>query len=92
MLDDGFRPLQAQQLLGLAPHAMDSRLLPLRFQLLAAETFQAGEITEEEYAEYLRQDLLTLRRRHMDLRVNYMITELGKVRPAAPASSNGMGA
>lgn len=92
MLDDGFRPLDAQKLLGLVPHEMDTRLLPLRFQLLAAEAFQAGEITEEEYAEFLRQDLLTLRRRHMDLRVNYMLTELGKVQPATTASSKDVGA
>lgn len=92
MLDDGFRPLEAQQLLGLVPYEMDNRLLPLRFQLLAAEAFQAGDITEDEYAEFLRQDLLALRRRHMDLRVNYMITELGKVQPAATTTSSDMGA
>ena len=92
MLDAGFRPMNAQQLLGLVPHAMDNRLLPLRFQFLASEAFQAGAIAEEEYAEFLRQDLLTLRRRHMDLRVNYMMTELGKVQPTGAASSSDVGA
>lgn len=92
MLDHGFRPMEAQRLLGLTAQAMDSRLLPLRFQFLASEAFQAGEITEEEYAEFLREDLLALRRRHMDLRVNYMLTELGKVRPSGAASSSDMGA
>lgn len=57
----GFRVREAQRLLGLAAHEPDEQSLPARYQYLALEAFQRGELSEGQFARFLRLDRLSAR-------------------------------
>ncbi len=60
--DRGFRAREAQEHLGLPPQPRDDRLLPLRYEFLAARAYEEGSLTEGELALLLRADRVSARR------------------------------
>lgn len=67
LIDRGFKVREAQRILELAPHASSCELLPLRYRLLAAEAYQKGQITEGQFARFLRLDRLAARELYTSL-------------------------
>ena len=59
--DRGFRTREAQEHLGLPPQPGDDRLLPLRYEFLAARAYGEGSLTEGELARMLRTDRVSAR-------------------------------
>ena len=59
--DRGFKAREAQDHLGLPPQARDDRLLPLRYEFLAARAYEEGSLTEGELARLLRADRVSAR-------------------------------
>ena len=60
--DRGFKVREAQAQLGLLPHPSSDRLLPFRYQLLAARAYEEGNLTEGQLARVLRVDRVSARR------------------------------
>ncbi len=60
--DRGFKVREAQVQLGLLPHPCSDRLLPFRYQLLAARAYEEGNLTEGQLARILRVDRVSARR------------------------------
>lgn len=61
-LQDGrFEVRKAQQLLGLPPQPVNDQVVPARYQLLAVEAFQRGDLSEGQLMQYLRTDRATAR-------------------------------
>jgi Zn-dependent peptidase ImmA (M78 family)/DNA-binding XRE family transcriptional regulator len=60
--DSGFKVREAQTILGLEPHPRTDQLLPLRYQYLAVEAYQRGDLTEGQLARFLRVDRVEARR------------------------------
>jgi Zn-dependent peptidase ImmA (M78 family)/DNA-binding XRE family transcriptional regulator len=60
--DSGFKVREAQTILGLEPHPHANHLLPLRYQYLAVEAYQRGDLTEGQLARFLRVDRVEARR------------------------------
>jgi transcriptional regulator with XRE-family HTH domain len=61
--DAGFKVREAQSLLALGGSEVtaDTELLPTRYKYLAVEAFDRGELTEGQFAQYLRTDRLRAR-------------------------------
>lgn len=59
----GFKPDQARKHLALTPHAPDPSFLPPRYELLAAQAFDQGLITEGQLARMLATDRVSARER-----------------------------
>jgi Zn-dependent peptidase ImmA (M78 family)/transcriptional regulator with XRE-family HTH domain len=77
--DSGFKVREAQTILGLEPHPRASQLLPLRYQYLAVEAYQRGDLTEGQLARFLRVDRVEARRVVQAL-TNYRgVSESGKM-------------
>ncbi|MGH3300990.1 MAG: helix-turn-helix domain-containing protein [Streptosporangiaceae bacterium] len=62
-----FQPRLAAQMLGLDQPEQAGEALPLHYRLLAAQLFADGEITETQFARYLRTDIVGARRAYADL-------------------------
>ena len=60
--DRGIKIREAQEQLGLPPIPEQNQLLPLRYQYLAVEAFEEGNISEGMLAKFLRVDRLEARR------------------------------
>jgi Zn-dependent peptidase ImmA (M78 family)/DNA-binding XRE family transcriptional regulator len=60
--DSGFTVREAQAILGLEPYPRTNQLLPLRYQYLAVEAYQRGDLTEGQLARFLRVDRVEARR------------------------------
>jgi hypothetical protein len=75
----GFRVREAQSLLGLVAKSEDSHLLPIRYRYLATEAFERGELSEGQYARFLRVDRLEARRIAEELARPSVVTETGEV-------------
>jgi Zn-dependent peptidase ImmA (M78 family)/DNA-binding XRE family transcriptional regulator len=60
--DSGFKVREAQTILGLEPYPRTNQLLPLRYQYLAVEAYQRGDLTEGQLARFLRVDRVEARR------------------------------
>lgn len=56
-----FEVRKAQELLGLPPQPVNDQVVPTRYQFLAAEAFQRGDISEGQLARFLRTDRVTAR-------------------------------
>lgn len=54
-------------------------MLPLRYQLLAAEAFQKAQITEGQFAHFLRLDRLGARQLYQSLSRNLTMSDEGMV-------------
>jgi Zn-dependent peptidase ImmA (M78 family)/transcriptional regulator with XRE-family HTH domain len=75
----GFKVREAQTILGLEPHPRSPHLLPLRYQYLAVEAYQRGDLTEGQLARFLRVDRMEARRL-VEALTNYQdVSEAGKV-------------
>lgn len=61
LVNQGFRVLEARELLELAALPPDTELLPLRFRYLAVEAYLRGEISEGQFARLLRTDRVRAR-------------------------------
>ncbi len=77
--DSGFKVREAQTILGLQPHPQADYLLPLRYQYLAVEAYQRGDLTEGQLARFLRADRVEARRLVQALTNHPYISEEGKV-------------
>src|SRR5262249_38893732 len=53
---EGFRPRQAQQLLGINPNPVEQYLLPKRYINLAVMAYEKGHLSEGQLAKLLRTD------------------------------------
>lgn len=73
----GFRPIEAERMLGLRREPPDQQLLPLRFRYLAAELFIQGDITEGQLARFLRTDRVSARAVVEELTASADVTEEG---------------
>jgi len=77
--DRGFKAREAQEHLGLTPHPIDDRLLPSRYEFLAARAYEAGALTEGELARLLRTDRVSARRTLQRLGSALHVLEGGEV-------------
>ena len=75
----GFKPREAQTLLGLQPDAPVTDMLPLRYRLLAAEALQLEEISQGQFARFVGLDMIAARELYESLREYFTITDEGKV-------------
>jgi Zn-dependent peptidase ImmA (M78 family)/DNA-binding XRE family transcriptional regulator len=62
-----FQPRMAARMLGLEQPEQASDALPLHYRLLAAQLYADGEITETQFARYLRTDIVGARRAYAEL-------------------------
>lgn len=62
-----FQPRQAARMLGLQQQEQSSEALPLHYRLLAAQLYADGEITETQFARYLRTDIVGARHAYAEL-------------------------
>lgn len=81
LINAGFNAQEAQEALGLAENAMDNRMLPLRYQLLASEAYHHHTISEEEYARFMRLDILGVRKHDRRLRTELNVNTQGELQP-----------
>ena len=79
LIDRGFKVREAQRILGLAPPPTSCQMLPLRYQLLAAEAYQKGQISEGQFARFVRRDRLEARELYESLRESLTLSEEGEV-------------
>lgn len=79
LIDRGFKVREAQQILQLPPGQASWDMLPLRYQLLAAEAFQKAQITEGQFAHFLRLDRLSARQLYQSLSRNPTLSDEGMV-------------
>jgi Zn-dependent peptidase ImmA (M78 family)/DNA-binding XRE family transcriptional regulator len=77
--DSGFKVREAQTILGLEPHPRAHHLLPLRYQYLAVEAFQRGDLTEGQLSRFLRIDRVEARRLVQALTNYHEVSESGKI-------------
>ncbi len=77
--DRGFRVREAQEHLGLTPHPHGQTDLPLRYQYLAALTYEQGKLTEGELARLLRVDRVSARRLVQKLTQSLLLNDEGQV-------------
>jgi Zn-dependent peptidase ImmA (M78 family)/DNA-binding XRE family transcriptional regulator len=75
----GFRVREAQSILGLERSSLGERLLPLRYMYLAAEAYGRAELSEGQFAQFLRVDRLEARRLAGDLTSRPTISEEGDI-------------
>lgn len=76
----GFKVREAQALLRLPAHPEDEPLLPVRYLYLAAEAYQRAELSEGQFARYVRVDRLEARRIATDLASRPVVDDEGAVR------------
>ncbi len=62
-----FQPRLAARMLGLEQPEQAGDALPLHYRLLAAQLYADGEITETQFARYLRTDIVGARRAYAEL-------------------------
>ena len=79
LIDRGFKVREAQGILQLPPQQVSCETLPLRYQLLAAEAYQEAQITEGEFARFLRVDRLSARQVYQSLSRNLTLSDEGTV-------------
>lgn len=77
LIDRGFRPREAQTLLGLQPDAPVTEMLPLRYRLLAAEALQIGQITQGQFARFVRLDIIAARELYESLSERLTVSDEG---------------
>jgi Zn-dependent peptidase ImmA (M78 family)/transcriptional regulator with XRE-family HTH domain len=75
----GFHVREAQQLLDLPPHPRDEEMLPSRYLYLAAEAYDAGQISEGQFAQFLRTDRMEARRIAEELAVDVGLNSSGEL-------------
>jgi Zn-dependent peptidase ImmA (M78 family)/DNA-binding XRE family transcriptional regulator len=73
---EGFRPVQAQSILGLDAHTKVERRFPRRYEMLAVQAHESGELTEGQLAKYLAVERVVARDRAAEIR-NRLSSERG---------------
>lgn len=63
LVAEGFRPQEAQRLLGQDETSLPEPQLPLRYELLAFQAYSDGRISEGQFAAYLQTDRVSARDR-----------------------------
>ena len=79
LIDRGFQVREAQSILQLPPYPTSNQLLPIRYTLLAAEAYQNGQLTEGQFARYVRSDRLTARELYQSLRQRLTLSDEGEI-------------
>lgn len=77
LIDRGFKVREAQRILDLRPDAPATDVVPLRYKLLAAEALQTGQITQGQFARFVRLDLIEARELYDSLRGYLRLSEEG---------------
>ncbi|HLZ09064.1 MAG TPA: hypothetical protein VKT80_10780, partial [Chloroflexota bacterium] len=77
LIDRGFRVREAERLLELPTDPTSSEQVPLRYQLLAAEAYQQEQITEGQFARFVRLDRLAARDLYLTLQQYLDLSEDG---------------
>ena len=77
--EGGFKVREAQALLQLPERADDEPLVPVRYQYLAARAFDRDDLTEGQFARFLRVDRLEARRIAGDLSRRNLVSDEGDV-------------
>jgi Zn-dependent peptidase ImmA (M78 family) len=77
--DSGFKVREAQTIFELEPHPRANYLLPLRYQYLAVEAYQRGDLTAGQLARFLRVDRVEARRLVQALTNYHDVSESGKI-------------
>ncbi|MGH7862606.1 MAG: ImmA/IrrE family metallo-endopeptidase, partial [Candidatus Dormibacteraceae bacterium] len=75
----GFKVREAQSLLGLAARPVADHPLPIRYLYLAAEAFERGDLSEGQFARFLRTDRLEARRIASELANRPDVADTGEV-------------
>lgn len=75
----GFNVREAQALLQLPPRQATDQVLPARYLYLAAEAFERGDLSEGQFARFLRVDLLEARRLAAELASRTVVSDEGTV-------------
>lgn len=78
----GFRVQEARRELQLSPPPHRDEMLPMRYMLLAAEALERSEISEGQFARYLRVDRLEARRLLAELTSGEVVSEEGGIERA----------
>jgi len=63
LVAEGFRPQEAQRLIGQDERASTEPRLPLRYEMLAFQAYSDGRISEGQFATYLQMDRVSARER-----------------------------
>jgi Zn-dependent peptidase ImmA (M78 family)/transcriptional regulator with XRE-family HTH domain len=75
----GFKVQEARDLLQRRQHPTSDQQLPLRYMYLAAEAFERAEISEGQFAHFLRVDRLEARRLAAELASRAVVSDEGAV-------------
>jgi Zn-dependent peptidase ImmA (M78 family)/DNA-binding XRE family transcriptional regulator len=79
LLANGFSPDEARSRLRLDPHQVNEEVFPWRYIYLATEALSKGEISEEEYAHFLRTtDLVKARNIFHTLQTQSIVAASGE--------------
>ena len=76
--DRGFRVREAQAILQLPQHRVSDSTLPTRYLYLAAEAFERGDLSEGQYARFLRVDRLEARQLAEELAASHHLSDQGE--------------
>jgi hypothetical protein len=63
LVSEGFRPQEAQRMLGQDEVSSPEPRLPLRYEMLAFQAYTDGRISEGQFAAYLQTDRVSARDR-----------------------------
>jgi Zn-dependent peptidase ImmA (M78 family)/transcriptional regulator with XRE-family HTH domain len=75
----GFKVREAQEILSLESHSSMDQTLPLRYQYLAVEAYQQGDLSEGQLTRFLRVDRLEARRIVQRLSCQMHVSEGGDI-------------
>lgn len=78
--ETGFRVHEAQAMLQLPEHVVEDQTLPMRYLYLAVEALERGELSEGQFARFLRIDRLEARRVADEISSRSLLSEDGTVR------------
>ena len=76
--DRGFRVREAQAILQLPQHRVSDSALPTRYLYLATEAFERGDLSEGQYARFLRADRLEARQLAEELAASQHLSDRGE--------------
>ena len=79
LLQAGFKVREAQSILGLTGRPVSDQLLPIRYMYLAAEAYERGDLSEGQFAQFLRVDRLESRRLATELASRPVVSDTGEV-------------
>ncbi|WP_203718960.1 XRE family transcriptional regulator [Asanoa siamensis] len=75
--DHNFQPRSAAQDLGLKAPVHSAEMMPIHYRSVAAQLYADGEITEAQFARYLRTDIVGARRSYQDLTASRDVADDG---------------